>query len=403
MQEEKTFQNSHTFPGKAEYLQEISLQETPETFNWSLPALYKQDVHGNLRFWQVGFDGTEYLQMSHGIEDGEIRTDCSKIELNTSGRNLTQQALLEAQHRYQYKLNHGYSPLEQQNNVRRLNPMLANKYNVKQKMVFPVYTNPKIDGIRMLVCLEHGNLIKYSRGGITRVNLLHLDNMLRFLLEKLPPGSTLDGEIYHYGLNYNTIESLAQSGWQVGKEHLMKENSTILDYWIFDIHFANDPQAIFEKRWNILENTFENYSAYLPQLYLTPNNLAATHEEIAFHHEHYVKSEYEGTMIRKINVPYKEGRSSNLLKYKDYDTDEAKVVDVEGGTGTHEGVAYLWIQDRYNNKLRVNMKESMSIKRKWLKEPELVVGKIVTFKYQGYQKDSKIPRFPVGLHFKHNL
>lgn len=401
MEEEKNYQTCHTFSGYAQYLEIIQPNEIPQAINWGLPSLYKHDVHNNLRVWQVGFNGGEYLQMSHGIVDGEIRTDCCKVEVNTSGRNIQQQALLEASHRYQYKCNHGYASIHQQNNVKRLKPMLANKLD-KQKLTYPIITNPKIDGIRMLVCLEHGKIIKYSRGGIDRVNMNHLDNVLFNLLNMLPPGSTLDGEIYKNGLSYNNIESLAQSGWLKGKEHLVKENSIILDYWIFDLHLASHSSASFVDRWNYLTNIYNELNTRLMvnQLYLTPVNYANSREEIEYQHNMYISYEYEGSMLRKCDAPYKEGRSNNLIKYKNYDTDEAIVLMVEEGSGTQENVAYLWVQDRYGNKFRINFKETISVKKQWLLQPQLVIGKILTFKYQGYQKDNKVPRFPVGIRWR---
>jgi hypothetical protein len=403
---EKEYQTSHTFAGVPQYMQYLNnVDETPDALTWCLPKLYKTDVHGNIREWSIGFDGVEFLMMSHGIvnenDTSSIRTDCSKIELNNSGRNILEQALLDARSRHNYKCNHGYAELTQQNEIRTLSPMLANKYDPNKNVIKDkeeVVVNPKLDGIRMLALFSRGKIHKYSRGGIKRVNLKHFDKDLQSLA-RLLGDVTFDGEIFNLNMNYTQIQSLAQSGWLEGKEHLGKDDAEQLEYWIYDIHFQTYPMLDYRQRWTLLHDLY--YKTFTGRtdmkVLLCPQNHAASKADIQYCHQAYIAAGYEGTIIRKLNVPYKEGRSNNLLKYKDYLTDEGIVIDICSGSGTQDGVGYLVLQDRFGNVFNCNYRTDINSKRAWLVDKSTMLGKIVTFKFQDYQKESKVPRFPVGI------
>ena len=55
-----------------------------------------------------------------------------------------------------------------------------------------------------------------------------------------------------------------------------------------------------------------------------------------------------------------------------------------------------------NETFDVKMKGSMDDLKTYAEHPELVIGKILTVKYQGFTKYNQ-PRFPVGLRFREDI
>ena len=65
--------------------EEIRMDQTPTERRWSIIPLYKISANGGMLFWQIGFDGIDHLEISHGYNDGIIRTD--RTEVKTDERN----------------------------------------------------------------------------------------------------------------------------------------------------------------------------------------------------------------------------------------------------------------------------------------------------------------------------
>lgn len=79
------------------------MDQTTTKQRWSLLPLYKMLANGGMLFWQIGFDGIAHLEIRHGYDDGIIRTDRTEIQVNSSGRNMQEQALQDARQRYKLK------------------------------------------------------------------------------------------------------------------------------------------------------------------------------------------------------------------------------------------------------------------------------------------------------------
>lgn len=117
------------------------------------------------------------------------------------------------------------------------------------------------------------------------------------------------------------------------------------------------------------------------------------------------ENKWEGCMLRK-DVPYKRGRSKDLLKIKGMQDAEYEVIDVETGEATYnEGghksfdvVSALIIKHK-GNIVRVGSGLSKSQRLNWFEHPEEIIGKIITVQYFEETQDSKTKeyslRFPV--------
>lgn len=113
---------------------------------------------------------------------------------------------------------------------------------------------------------------------------------------------------------------------------------------------------------------------------------------------------WEGFMLRK-NVPYKSGRSKDLLKVKKFLDDEYVVKDVVMGTATYnEGghkefeVASALVIEHKGNRVEVGSGLSKEQRLRWRECPEEIIGKTITVQYfeETTNKQGGISlRFPV--------
>ena len=121
-------------------------------------TLYKLDSCQKVRQWTIKVEGDSYWT-EKGLVGG--KTTLSKktkaIGKNAGKANQTtpeEQAIVEARSRYKKKLDEGY--VEEQSNLGNLSfykPMLARDYDDIKSLTYPVYSQPKLDGIRCLVRL----------------------------------------------------------------------------------------------------------------------------------------------------------------------------------------------------------------------------------------------------------
>ena len=114
---------------------------------------------------------------------------------------------------------------------------------------------------------------------------------------------------------------------------------------------------------------------------------------------------WEGFMLRK-DVPYKSGRSKDLLKVKKMQDTEYVVEDVvmgkvtynEGGVKEHDAVSSLVITHK-GNKVYVGSGLSKEQRLNWFDHPENIIGKTITVQYFEETKDKKTKelslRFPI--------
>ncbi|MEK7070352.1 MAG: hypothetical protein AAB966_00940 [Patescibacteria group bacterium] len=371
---------------------------------WFLPELYRDDK----LMWQVGFDGEDSLIMRiSNVNTGHVRETKTEVLVNNSGRPINEQAFLEAKHRYLTKYrNDGYRPLGDAPPEDE-DPMLAFtwiskverdkmkasgvKVDSKYKIVkeFPVVMQPKVDGIRCLSKIIGTRVKLRSRGSNEFKYFDSIRNELFELFMFLPGGCEIDGELYVHGMPMNEIASIVKT---IKQEHDRIEE---IKYFIFDIR-TPEPMG-FVDRYNMLINAYNQIETNTPHLNILECETAENDEEIENIKSFYVGDGYEGAMIRAPESFYQTQRTADLLKTKIFEDEEGTCIGVEDAKGTEKGAAMLIVRDKHGNEFKVRMKVPMELRREWLKDPSLVVGKQITFTTQGRLKEGGKPRFQIGI------
>jgi DNA ligase-1 len=126
-------------------------------------------------------------------------------------------------------------------------------------------------------------------------------------------------------------------------------------------------------------------------------------EDVTQAFKQYRSLGYEGAMLRDPESLYVGDRSYGLLKVKEFDDSEFKIVNVNEGRGKLKGHAiFECITEDGAEKFEAKLKGETSHLKTIFENPQDYIGKSLTVQYQGRTKNH-IPRFPVGLRVRQDV
>jgi ATP-dependent DNA ligase len=300
-------------------------------------TLYKLDTKGKVRVWhaETGTDGVRWgLRSIAGLEDGKkVTSEWTFVEQKNVGRSnetsLEEQAGAEMASEVQKKKDRGYfSDLKAINTFDKFKPMLAEKYedvSVNWSKEWLVYSQPKLDGIR---CIARKDGL-WTRSGKEIVAVPHIWESLQPLFAR-HPNFILDGELYNHELkdDFNSITSMVRKT-KPKPEDLVKSKE-LVQYHVYDVIVLNEPDLPFSKRELLRYEVTSSYVRFVPTMHVS------TRMGVDSLYEGYLEHGYEGQMIR-IDQPYENKRTKNLLKRKEFLTDEFQVEKMLEGQGNWQG------------------------------------------------------------------
>jgi len=342
--------------------------------------LYRRSAAGKLQFWEICAEEGE-ITIEWGYEDGydsQIQTE--HVEDGLAGRTLEEQVMSRVNSRINGKLDGGYvrekfKAIGQAKNVLGLcRPMLAKRFqDVRVLNMDDSALQYKYDGHRCLVHRDGDNHIIYSRRGR---NITTLHEIEKSILESnMPPGTTLDGELYLHGASLQRITSL------VKRRQPMSSN---LIYVIYDIIAPGD----YEDRLSLLKQLhFE-----LPIL-VAPTYFNVHKDDIPTRLDRAIEHGYEGLILRQPGFEYEDGKRSNgLIKIKKFLDAEFVVRDI---VPSREGYAILICKLANGLEFRATAPGTMDAKTHVLEDAESYIGRIIQVKYANLTEDGK-PFHPIA-------
>ena len=340
-------------------------------------VLYKKDSKGKIRFVEIYSNENKVIQ-KHGIIDGKVVSNESEcVGKNIGKLNETspeEQAILEANAKIVKKLDEGYfKSIEEANNGDVILPMLAKDFKIEEhKVVYPVFVQPKIDGMR---CLKNKKVLKSRKNK-------DITTMGHILKEMCEHEYIFDGELYAHGKNF-------QENMELIKKYREGESEEV-KYHVYDLVI---PDLSFKDRYDILEQIINNES--LSHIELVPTYLIYNKEELNEIHSVFLKNGYEGTIVRTEDGKYEiNKRSSSLLKYKDFKDISCKIIEViPSEKRPKQGI---FICEHRGNSFGCGMKFSHAEREKILINKEHYIGKTAEIRFFEYTEDG-IPRFPVAV------
>jgi DNA ligase-1 len=389
-----------------------------------LPTLYSQTSKGGIEQWSIRVEAaaddagiyhhTERpynIITEHGLVGGKLQ---ESIETVRSGKNLGktnattpfEQAISQAKAEWNTKKTRkGYTEdlkkAEAGGNdgAGGIRPMLAKKWTEHgEKVVFPIYVQPKLDGIRCIAIIgKDENVSLWSREQKQFLALPKLETRIAAL--GLPAGTILDGEFYNHELrsDFEKIASCTRKPYPVSDEE-----QALIQYHVYDLPSEG---GHFGTRWIKL-------ALLLPQLdeFIIPveTKLLQTEEELLEYFEQCRGIGYEGCMIRALEIVDKKGRKTEndcyeedkrsyfLLKMKEFEEDEFPIVGVKEGVGKMAGLAIFECTAKSGNNFDVKLEGALENLRQYITNESTWKGKKLTVQYQGITNKKQVPRFPVG-------
>jgi DNA ligase-1 len=351
-----------------------------------LSTLYKRAVNGKVNEWTVEIKNNCFRTIS-GYTDGVKTTSewtCCAGK-NVGKKNETtpeQQALAEAQAMWTKKVELGsYESIKDIDTPKFFNPMLAHKFeDYKDKITYPVYSQPKLDGIRCIVRADG----MWSRNGKRIVSAPHIFESMKPLFET-NPDLIFDGELYadKFANDFNAICSLVKKT-KPTSDDLAKSKESI-QYHIYDLPSCS---GTFTQR----NKTLIDISVPRGCVIVTTDKVNNENELMGCYSA-YVGWGYEGQMIR-LDKEYESKRSKSLLKHKSFIDEEYIILDVVEGEGNKTGMVGSFVFEnkngkRFNASPKYNWEECKNL---WNQRQELL-GKSATVKYFNLTPD-EVPRFP---------
>ena len=374
-------------------------------------TLYSRTSTGAIQTWAIETDGARYRTI-YGQLDGAIQTTewyntFVTNEGRANARTPEEQAEFEVQAILKRKLESGYwLNIDDIDKVHFVEPMLAKNWaDRKDKVKYPVWVNMKYDGARSV----HGITGPFSRNGKPWKTAQHISKALQPVFDKYPD-IIFDGELYCHKLNNNfeKIMSLIKKTKPTAAD--IEESANTIQYHIYDIidNELNYSQRL-EKLNSILSECLQT-GIIDSAICIAPSYRCNNEDEVNRYYEQFMELGYEGQIIR-LNKPYENKRSSNLLKRKDFDEKEYYVIDIEEGEGNKTGMCgrFILLKDiddinyavknyGYNpsdidNTFNSNVKGSHEYLKELLDNKELFKRKYAKVKYFGIGAEGS-PRFP---------
>jgi len=403
-----------------------------------LPDLYTQTKTGKTRKWSCWVE-KDIIFRSDGEVTGKMKEPSQRIVEKNTLRTSEQQAVLEAQKYWLNQVDKGYKPDEKDSEGMKVYnyvmeqksrnggmsrgvvmygeskitpnttsgvkdmtvshyPMLAKHYlEHLEKVKFPAFVQPKLDGVRCVAYTSNDKVVLESRGG---KDYMHLNHIREDLLKILKDGVVLDGELYTHslvknGINLKNVErfQFLSEACKISKSAPHPEENNV-QFWVFDIY---DLTLTNKDRFYKLSKIFKKYKG--SNLKLVETHTVSTHSEIDEKMDYFLKEDYEGLMIRNCESVYiskKDYHCDDLLKYKKFEDEEWEIIGAEECKGTQKG-AIKWICEKNGNKVTAKQMGTVENCKKlyqdYLKNPDAFNGKMLNIRFNERTKDG-VPRFP---------
>jgi DNA ligase 1 len=362
-------------------------------------TIYKLDNAGRIREFRMEADGARTRTIT-GIQSGaQVVSGWKDTKAKNVGRSngttAEEQAIVEIENKYALKLAGDYHETlasAKKGKPQRIKPMLASEWeNRKDKIDYPVFVQPKLDGIR---CIATATGL-WSRTGKPIVAVPHINKALDKFF-KNNPDAILDGELYNHDFkdDFNAIISMVRKTKPSDEALELAEQK--VQYHVYDLasHDGN-----FDTRIGRVDTIVRNVNN--PAIVCVETWGANDEDQVDKLYGNFIEQGYEGGIVR-LDLPYEFKRSKTLMKRKDFEDKEFKIVDILPGKGNWAGYAKRVVFELEDGRTcGSGLAATQELAKEILDNKEDYIGKQVTVQYFTRTPDG-VPRFPIAkaLHKK---
>ena len=362
----------------------------------NFPRLYKRTSTGATQIWTIRVTGDSYVTRSgqiDGVITESLPTVC--VPMNSNRSNATtaeEQALVEAKAKFAKKLKEKYKEEVEDIDVQTfISPTLASPLkNRKKPLVFPAAIQTKLNGVCCVIDKQFGSR---SRKGEIFYNIKHINKELeQFFIDN--PDIVLHGELFNETLKKN-LNRLVKLVAVTRKEkdltpELIADSEAIVEFWIYDGYVKGKESQPYHKRIAYLHEKIAGLKFVKPCETLIVND----EEEIQTYFKKCLADGQEGAIVKMLDMPYKHKRVTDIIKFKEADSEEFKVVGFVEGNGNWTGcakkaVCLLPSGETTNS----NIYGDMAWLKYVLEHQDEFVGKFYTMDFQCYSEYG-VPQLP---------
>jgi ATP-dependent DNA ligase len=301
--------------------------------------------------------------------------------------------------------------------------MLARNYKDVKVMEYPVYVQPKLDGLRCLAYLdknpdEHSvyyhDVVLYSRqkkeypeNASTEAIKKSLLNILKDNYdEKNEESLYLDGELYKHGKSLQKLSSATRG--------TVKASKDTEEYHVYDMFYPSYDKNPFSERTESLKQIYNTLDDETKKsVKLVPTHIAQNKADNDKLYHKYLDDNYEGIMLRNPAGKYAKSatkkssalRSKDLLKRKEVFDDEFEVVAFTQGNMGKDVGALIWIcctadNSEFNVVPNMPLEERYTLFKDCKKNFENKYnGRMLTVEYRALSLDN-VPQHAKGIIFR---
>lgn len=273
--------------------------------------------------------------------------------------------------------------------------LLMDYHKAKPNNLQEYVMSEKLDGVR---ALWNGKQLITRNGRVI--------NAPACFTKDFPP-FMLDGELWIGRGEFEKILALVQKDCTHCPCHSPStdKHQSLWDkvgYYVFDVpacglessQKAPKPCTLFE-RLSVLESYLSSKAGKATRITPIKHQPITSEKELFAHLRDLSKQGAEGLVLRKINAPYEQTRSTNALKLKLYEDTECKVIAHHKGKGKYASkLGSLTCEQEITAngaKRTLHFKIGSGFSDKERDDPP-PIGSIITYKFYGYTKNG-VPRF----------
>ena len=266
-----------------------------------------------------------------------------------------------------------------------------NENKVKGKFIL----TQKLDGSRILILKENGNVKCFSRQG---QQIEGLNDIVEDVKRMNFDDGVIDGELLAIGEFKDSSEGYKETMKRSRIKGDKKGLKVVAYDFITDInnfYKGRDDTSCYIRKMN-LENLIRNSKTKFIE-YLDPIYYGDDKEVIQEKLREAIENNQEGLMLNLFDAPYECKRSKGLLKIKQFKDADVLVVDVVEGEGAMKGMTgalkcqFLYKGEVCDVEVGTGLKEEERVKI--FNDPSLVVGKVISIKMFEVSKNSKTGKY----------
>lgn len=273
-------------------------------------------------------------------------------------------------------------------------PMLATEYSkgLKALQGKEFTLTLKLDGVRCVVIKDGDSITLYSRTGNEFEGIVEVERNYKLL-----PDGVYDGELIAIQQEGESTADLYRRsvGLANSKDDVEGLQHIVFDYVKLDDWYSNNSTETYYQRRENLKFIFTNeyeHIKLLPTLYSGSdlNMITAFLRDVS-------SKGFEGVMINANDSYYEFKRGKSLLKAKEFDSGDLKVLGVYEGQGRNAGKLGMVTVEYKGYEVGVGSGFTDQQREDFFNNPELIVGKIIRVDYQteSQDKDGNLSlRFP---------